>query len=150
MSVELTSTTAKVNDPQTVRKILDSYALRGVDIELREEGSGGTLEMAFQEGDPDLSERPLALHRDQWPDEEEYPAEEELDEDELGETEWDNRYEEKGEEGFLALLRDLAPCLETPLMILVVGKECFTSFYSAQAWTVHPGSKEVTTLRVSL
>jgi hypothetical protein len=157
MSVQLTSTNAKVNDPQTVRKILDSYALRGVDIELCEEGSGGTLKMAFQEGDPDWWAWPLALHRDQWPDEEQYPDEDQFDEDELGEdedelgeTEWGKRYEEKGEEGFLALLRDLAPCLETPLMLLVVGKDHFTSFYSAQAWTVHPGSKNVETLDVSL
>jgi hypothetical protein len=64
MSVELTSTNAKVNDPQRVRKILDSYAWRGVEIELHEEGSGGTLELAFQEGDPDWSEWPQAVHRD--------------------------------------------------------------------------------------
>jgi hypothetical protein len=149
MSVELTSTKVKVSDHRAVRKILDSYALRGVEIELHEKGSGGTLELTFQERDPDWVEWPLALHRDQWPDEEQHP-DEELDEDELGETEWDKRYDEKGEEGFLALLRDLAPCLETRLMILVVGKDRFTSFYSAQAWTVHPRSKQVETLNVSL
>jgi hypothetical protein len=147
MSIELTSTKAKVRDTQNVREILESYALQGVDIELYEEGPGGTLELAFQGGDPDWFEWPLALHRDRWPSED---PDQELDEDEWGETEWDKRYEEQGEEGFLALLRDLAPCLETPLMLLVVGKDRFTSFYSAQAWTVHPGSKEVETLDVSL
>ncbi len=105
--------------------------------------------MAFQQKDPDWWEWPLALHRDQWPDEEEYP-DEDSDEAELGETEWDKRYEKKGEEGFLALLRDLAPFLETPLMILVVGRDHSFSTCAAQAWTVRPGRKKVKTLAVSL
>jgi hypothetical protein len=145
MSVELTSTKTKVNDPQTVRKILESYASQGVDIELYEEGPGGTLEMAFQEGEPDWFEWPLALHRDRWPSED---PDQELDEDEWGETEWDRRYEEQGEEGFLALLRDLAPHLATPLTLLRVAMD--RGSCAAQAWTVHPGSKEVETLDVSL
>jgi hypothetical protein len=147
MSIELTSTKAKVRDAQKVREILESYALQGVDIELYEEGPGGTLEMGFQEGEPDWFEWPLALHRDQWPPEN---PDEELDEDDWVETEWDKRYEEKGEEGFLALLRDLAPCLETPLMILAVAKDRHSPTCAVQAWTVHPGSKDVERLDVSL
>jgi hypothetical protein len=36
---------------------------------------------------------------------------------------WEDLYEEKGEEGFLALLRDLAPFLESPLLILCANSD---------------------------
>jgi hypothetical protein len=92
---------------------------------------------------------PQALPLDLWPDEE--LAESELEKDEFGRTEWDRLYQEKGNEGFLALLRDLAPYLKTPLMILFLHRPLpHYDPSSARAWTVHPGSKEVETLDVSL
>ena len=94
MSVQLKSTKTKVRDLQRVREVLDSYKMTGVEIRLSEEETGGTLEMVFEDPDRDWYEWPLALHRDQWPCEEEYPDEDEQDEDELGETALDKLYEE--------------------------------------------------------
>ena len=150
MSVELTSTKARVRDPQKVREILATYDVKGVEIQLREEGAGWVLEMGSHIVAWDEGEWPQALHFDDWPDEDPYPDEDEGDEVELGETEWDKRFMEKGDEGFLALLRDLIPCLETPLLILVTVRDAvFHSIYS-QAWNVQPGAREVQTLEVSL
>jgi hypothetical protein len=150
MSVMVTSTKAKVRDPEKVRAVLESYQWEGIEVELHEGGQQWVLAMAFEEGDFDWWEWPLALHRGQWPSEDRYPDEEKWDEETLGETEWDRAYEEKGAEGFLALLRDLAPYLETPLLILVTIRDISDHSVQSQAWSVHPGAKEVETLGISL
>jgi hypothetical protein len=162
-----------VRDPQRVREVLDAYDVRGVEIQLTEEGSGGTLEMAFEAGGLE-EEDPTALHQDRWPDEDPYPDEDEEDEDSSDETEedeedddssdeteedesdedsweedeWDRRHRDEGDNGFLALLRDLAPHLETPLLVLAMEQGFMGA--SAQAWIVQPGAKEVETLGVAL
>jgi hypothetical protein len=142
MSVTLKSTKAKVRDPEKVRAVLDSYALKGVEIELREEGSGWFLEMAYHDGDPEWWEWPVAVRPEQLPSEEQYADEEAFDEAE------DDVYEEKGHEGFLALLRDLAPHLESALLILFSLKTLNYYDHAAQAWHVQPGATEVETLEV--
>jgi hypothetical protein len=55
-------------------------------------------------------------------------------------------YDEKGQDGFLQLLRDLAPHLETPLVILCLSAPCCTG--SAVAWSVQPGVREVEMLEI--
>jgi hypothetical protein len=142
MPVTLTSTKAKVSDPQKVEKILDSYYEEGVAIQLSEEPDGWTLAMTFRDGDIDGYELPVALPRERLPSEEQYPDDEEWNE------EVNNRFDEEGAEGFLALLRELAPHLETPLVILW-GAELWRD-YSAKAWVVQPGASEVEMLDLNL
>jgi len=142
MSTKLTSTTAKVRDPQKVSKIFASYEVRGAEVELHEEKEGWVLDMAFKDESYDGWEWPAALHRDQWPIQEEY-----ADEDDWYD-ELDRRFDDQGDEGFLALLRDLAPTLETQLLILVAVRE--SAYSSARAWTVQPETREIQTLRIDL
>jgi len=146
MEAKVESTKAKVSDPQKVREILDSYDLRGAEIKLQKDKDGWVLEVAF-EGDSDNDDEsldwwpsPAALHRDHWPKEEEYP-----DEDALFD-EWARRIGEQGDEGFLALLRDLGNALETPLLILAADHDFEDS--SAKVWRVQPGNEKVETLHI--
>ena len=142
MSVELKSIKAKVTDPQKVEKILDSYYEQGVEIELSEEADGWTLAMTFRGDDFDGYLWPQALHWERLPSKEQYPDEDEFD------SELDKRYDEEGEKGFLALLRELAPHLETPLVILAADWDYNRG--SAQVWSVQPGGREVEMLDVYL
>ena len=143
MSATVTSTKAKVRDPERVREVLESYEWEGVEIKLQEEDSGWTLEMAYRDEDWESCDWPAALRSEDLPSEDQYP-----DEDAL----YDARADllgEKGGEGFLALLRELAPHLESPLQVLAVAASPFDGFYyGAGAWRVEPGGKEVETLEV--
>jgi hypothetical protein len=116
--------------------------------------------MAYHEGDPEDYQFPEAVRRDQLPNEEDFheDGEEDLpdEDDDEGfpdEDRWykavDKLYEEKGEEGFLALLRELAPHLESPLLILEVWNDVFFGHaHGAEVWHVQPGASEVETLGV--
>jgi hypothetical protein len=156
MTTELTSTKTRVRDPQMVRVLLYAYKVRGVETRLSDEGATGTLSMAYQDVDPDWFEWPVALHRDQWPDEEpdagpeEPDTEEDPGDEDRGETEWDRCFDEMGQEGFLALLRRLAPYLETPLLIQATISTWDDRTAGSRAWLVHPGSREVVTLSTIL
>ena len=143
MSVTVTSTKAKVRDPERVREVLESHEWEGVEIKLQEEGSGWTLEMAHHDEEWDWWDWPAALRSEDLPSEDQYP-----DEDAFFEAEG-TLYRDKGGEGFLALLRELAPHLESPLLILVVAATPLHGFeYAARAWRVEPGAREVETLGV--
>jgi hypothetical protein len=133
-----------VRDPQKVREILKTYVVRGVEIRLRKRGPGGTLVMAFKDEDPGAWEPPLAFPRSQWPRGDPHPDEDERDADERGETESDTAYQEKGAEGFRAFLGELAPYLETPLVVLLAYSEDPYSY--AHVWRVEPGAREVEVL----
>ena len=71
-----------------------------------------------------------------------------MPDDEEWYEEVEKRFDEEGAEGFLALLRELAPHLETPLVILW-GAELWRDF-STKAWIVQPGAREVEILDVDL
>jgi hypothetical protein len=143
MATTVTSTKAKVRNPEGVRKVLSSYVREGVEIKLQEEGSGWTLEMAYHDEDLDSWASPAALDIVDLPGKDEYP-----DEDALFEAEWE-AFHEKGEEGFLTLLRQLAPHLESPLLILRAAATSDNGIdYAARAWRVEPGAKEVETLEI--
>jgi hypothetical protein len=146
MRENVTSTKATVHDPQKVREILADYEVDGVEILLHEEDGSWILEVVCDDPDPLVWGWPTALHIDDWPDEDRYSDEEEEDEDGPRETEWGTRFAEKGYEGFLALLRDLIPYLETSLLILAVE---YFDFPGAEVWSIHPGAKEVETLHLS-
>ncbi len=148
MTVKLESTHARVRDPEKAREVRDDYELRGVEIDLREEGDGWVLEMKFEDPEFDWWEWPLALHRDHWPAEEQGAGEYEGEEDDLEPDEWDKLFEEKGKEGFLQLLRDLSPLLLTPLLILAAnrdGQDCWS-----RTWRIAPGAVDIETLEVSI
>lgn len=140
MATSLTSNEAQIRDLQKVREISDNYENRNVEILLDEEKS--TLAMKYENEHPDLMEWPEALHRDRWPTKEQFPDEE------AWHDAWDELYEDKGKEGFLALLRDLARYLESPLVVL------FTDWDSnglvARVWNVQPGVKELEVLEALL
>jgi len=147
MAVELKSTEVMVREPQKVCEVLNAFAVEGVEIQLSESAVGWTLAMAFSERDPDMWEWPRALHRDLWPSEERYPDMEERDALKDGETEWDKVFEANGSEGFLALLRGLAPYLETPLLVLVAVWS-LGEVPETQVWSIQPGTEEVETLEI--
>jgi hypothetical protein len=138
LSTQLTSTKATIRDPEKVRVILEAYAKRGAEIQIQKRSFGWALEMAFRDNTPDESEWPLALRRDELPSKDAPGADQALD----------DLYEKKGSDGFLALLRDLAAHLESPLLVLVVGSERGKGM--AQAWSVMPGADEIDTLVGSL
>jgi hypothetical protein len=135
MRGEVTSTNARVRDPAKVCAILDSYRVQGVEIMLAKEYPAWTLFMALENEELEMVYRPQALHRDQW-----------LKESEGSDYEWDKRFDEQGEEGFLRLLRELAPQLDTPLLLLAVTQA--KPMGDARAWSVQPGAKEVQTLTI--
>jgi hypothetical protein len=141
MSVRLTSNKARIRDLQEVREILDSYEWDNLDLTFQEEGAVWTLEIHYHDYDLDAWERQVALRDEDLPSKVEYP-----DEDDHFDGESD-LLKEKGDEGFLALLCELAAHLESLLVILVAVTSLIADNVSAtQAWLVEPGAKEVETL----
>lgn len=136
MSVELASTTGKVNDIKKVRLILESYCFDGVDIQVDDIGH---LLLSTDGNDFSL---PLAVKADRLPNEEE----DDPDLEDHNIKMWFKTMCEEGDEEFLAFLRELAPYLETPLMILAVENENGDAV--AQIWRAQPGSETVETMFV--
>lgn len=133
MPVELVSTTAKVNDVEKTWQVLSRYDYEGVTWLLRDEG---TLKFVTgrEPADESRQDWPHALTWDQVPNREDFS-----DEDSY----YDAMYEtfcERGDEGFLAALVELAPYLEAPLVILGAMDG------GARAWLVLPGATKVETL----
>jgi hypothetical protein len=142
MSCTLTSTRAMVSDVKKVREIVRDYKLKGVEVRITKKGNGGVLVMDFQDDDPDWWEDPAALHRTDWPTGD-------LHEDEYGEDDWHRKFEKKGESGFLSLLRELAPLLQDPLVILGATRAEMVDV-SVQAWLVMPNAEDVQTIDLSV
>jgi hypothetical protein len=139
MSTYVTSTLATVRNPQQVREILGSYKVSGVEIKLYERAGSWILEMG-KDPDPDGKPCPVALHVDDRPAEGQYPDEW------SDEVKWDCWLGAKGDEGFQALLRDLIPCLETPLLILTLEHH---QAPGAEAFLISPGAKDAERLYLS-
>ena len=71
------------------------------------------------------------------------PCEEEFDDDDAW---FDAKFDillENGSDGFLALLIELAPYLQAPLIILMLDTDCP---FAAETWLVEPNCKNVQTL----
>ena len=146
MATKLTSTKAKVPAPEEVRNILQDYDYKGVEIKLTKRKGSVTLKISFEETQPDYWQWPSALHRRFWPSE---YLDLDLDDPEANKV-FDLMYdlhEKHGAKGFLALLHELGPHLETQLVILVVCSEWSKSW--GRVWIVHPGGA-VETLNVFL
>jgi hypothetical protein len=144
MGVTLKSNKVYVRDVERLRERLADYESEGVEFNLREEGARWTLELEHAEDDLEVWDSPRAVKVEDLLDVEADP-----DDDDYSEAEAEV-WAEKGEEGFLSLLGELAQHVESALLILVgEGTELEGYRYSAQAWLVQPGAKEVATLRVS-
>jgi hypothetical protein len=152
MSSVLKCKEAVVKDLRKVQEIIDSYALDGVEPQLKMIASSWVLAMSFEDLDYDGSAFPLALHKRDCPAEEQYPPVPVDDDSEmtydLATTAWEKQFDEKGKEGFLAFLRDLAPCLETPFLVLHLFWDSTGS--SATTWLVLPETTEVEAIEIHL
>jgi hypothetical protein len=143
MSVTLKSNKAKVRDHDSVLIVLADYDLDGVEIDVKKENSSWTLEMAYHDSDFNSLTAPRAVRLEEMPDPDEYS-----NDDDLYMAQQDT-FDEKGGEGFLALLVDLAHYLESPLMILVADASLCGGFgYAAQVLRIEPGGIEVESLEV--
>src|SRR5262249_40093741 len=141
--VTVKSNKVYVRDVERLRERLTDYEWEGVEFVIREEGARWTLELEHSEDDPEVCDSPRAVKVEDLLDMEADPDDEDCEAE--GEV-----WAEKGEEGLLSLLGELAPHVESALLILVGEGSEFDGFhYSAQAWLVQPGAKEVVTLRVS-
>jgi hypothetical protein len=139
MSTKLVTNKVRIRDPKKVRASLDPRQMDGIKFRVRKQGTGYVLDAAFKTWDPTDWQAPVAVRLDQLPAREGYADEEA----------WleaaDEVLSAKGREGFLALLRELAPHLEAELLILSASRgegRCW-----AEVWCVRPGAKEVQTLR---
>jgi hypothetical protein len=143
MGVTLKSNKVYVRDVERLRERLADYEWEGVEFVIREEGSRWTLELVYSEDDLEVWASPAAVKLEDLPDVEADP------DDDYSEAEGEV-WVEKGEEGFLSLLGELAPHVESALLILVGEGSLLSGHgHSAQAWLVQPGAKEVETLQVS-
>ncbi len=139
VSIEnITSTRAKVN-VEKAAKVFRKYALQGIEFLIDHQG---VLTAVGVDSEDVVARYPLAVPVRRLPTEKEYPDEG----DRLAERE--TVFEEEGDAGFIALLKDLAGCLQTPLMILAVMEE--DGWRSSQVWRVEPGSRQVETLTTSM
>jgi hypothetical protein len=140
MATKLVSSKARIRDAKTVRAILDAREMVRVEFRLVKKGKGSVLDATFEGQDPGARARPAAVcldelraqmgyaHKDAWVEA------------------VDHALGAKGGEGFLALLRELAPHLETDLLILSASHaegRCW-----AEVWYVRPGAKDVQHLKV--
>jgi hypothetical protein len=131
MASTLQSTKAKVTDVQAVQAVLDRYWCDfQAHVEPRDGAGAGTLTLSGG-GSPE------ALLADELPDRRAYPHQDTWD-DAVGVL-----AAAHGEERFAALLRDLAPYLETPLTVLWHCTLDDGGFGGAAQWTVGPGSPHV-------
>jgi hypothetical protein len=140
----VTSTTAKVKDAEKLKQVLNNYDLKGIYLLLDKECNHLTA-IDNPYGDPNDPDWPQALPIDQ------IPSSPDDDEDKDAMVDWDiacdEVFYEKGGEGLIALLREVAPCLEEPLTFLALALVDGRAI--AGVWIVQPGSTEVQTLEVS-
>jgi hypothetical protein len=130
MPATLQSTKARVTDVQAVKAVLARYWCDFKAHVVRRGAGAGTLTLSGG-GSPE------ALLADEFPDRREYPHQDTWD-DAVGDL-----AAAHGEERFAALLRDLAPYLETPLTVIWHCTLDDGGFGGAGQWTVWPGSPHV-------
>jgi hypothetical protein len=140
MAWKIKSSRPTVRAPEEVRRLVEtSYETRGVRFRLSEEGPGHVLDVT---PDDDFGDHPpTAVPVDLVPHEADYS-----DEDAWFDARAEAFYKH-GDEGLLALLRQLSPYLESPLVILALDDDA--EGCSAEVWTVHPGAQEALHLQVS-
>ena len=161
--------------PRTVRLVLNSYALTGIKVELSEGDPNWHLTFSEEratyiedeEDEDDDGEKEDDVGED---DEDEENDDDGEKEDDVGEDdedeEDDDDYEgmggyrpfwsdspeasgrgQDGSDGFLALLSELAPHIEEPLVLLVLVVETEDHLdWNAEVFVVQPGQTEVKTL----
>jgi len=125
---KLTTNKASVTNVEKVCQIFDAFDYLGFTWKIRTWEGRNILEL---KGDDSW---PLAVKFDEMPIEEQFD-----NEDAYFHAQLDVLYE-KGDKGFLSLLNELAPYLQTPLVILLSYRDGRTM---SQTWSVQPGGKEV-------
>jgi hypothetical protein len=121
-------------DREKVGSVLGKYDLEGV--EFRFDGAG-RLEAVGPESEEDgLWPRAVlaAECSGRAEDDDEDDDDEDDDFDELYYP-----YDEKGSEGFVALLRELAGCIEAPMTVLAVSHDFDSNWSNSCVWRVEPG-----------
>lgn len=136
--IAVSSTKPKVRDTEKLSEILNGHNCLRVKFVLDE---AGNLEVVLA-NNPDLEDEwPQAIKPSQLPSREAYAEEYEW------EDAVDFAFGEKGDEGFLELLLEMAPYLESPLIILAIQHPDADS--DAKVWLVQPAATEVQTLEVT-
>lgn len=132
----LLSNVAKITNVGAVEQILDGYDSY-IEFDLRPEESGqrGTLQVSPDDEWPRALKDSLVPDRDDFEDDESWL--EAIDEASAKES---DRGQCQGDEGFVCLLQEIAPYLETPLRIFHV---CVYKCHDHREWTVRPGATEV-------
>jgi hypothetical protein len=128
MSFLMASTKAKVKDVEKLNEVRSNYELQGIDFQV--DDAGRLTAVGLEDDDWHW---PQALKDDQLPYDKLDP---EKDEDAWDEA-LSDLYEEKGDDGFLSLLGEVAACLESPLVILAVRRD--EGFLVGATWIVQPG-----------
>jgi hypothetical protein len=125
------STKAKVKNVQAVEEVLDRY-WHEFDPEIEDDdgSASGSLTLSGYDAFPQ------AVSEADWPADDEYP------DDHAWESAVEDLLWKLGDEGFVALLQDLAPYLGTPLTV-VWHWTGSGEFLGAGQWTVWPGSPYV-------
>jgi len=136
MARSITSNRAKVNVQKT-QDVLNKYELDGIEVWIDDQGY---LRAAAES----VGERPWpkAVPVTDFPDADDYATEDEY---------WDDFFEaleEKGDEGFKCLLRELSFCIETPFVILAISVCEDGGDSDARVWKIDPGSADVEELFV--
>ena len=125
----LTSNKARVTDRAAVLRVLEDYFYQcDIDVQGEEGSAAGTIGFSSGEGGPD------AVRYEDY----DLPEDEDEEFDALS-----DHQDEDGERGFVKLLREVAPYLETPLTVQAVSywNDGFPIW--AREWHVRPGAEEV-------
>ena len=131
MSVKIKSTVAKLSDAIGAREICGKYRFNfSIDVcSAGENPATGTLRISGQNWPAAVRQDPVPADDNDCDEESRFNALAAL-------------YEQKGEQGLVDLLRDLAACLETPLTIQATEHD-FDEFHTAQEWNVQPGATDI-------
>jgi hypothetical protein len=137
--LELNCTQAKLKDPQKAREVIAKYKTWFFGFEILESHDAATIQVVPTE-DEDYWEWPKAIRSDEYPVESDYADLDAYQDAELDAClDADNKH-------FLQLLEELAPFLETPLIVLALMDEDGDT--DVAVWSVYPGVKQVETLGI--
>jgi hypothetical protein len=131
---------AKVNNVKAVRKILERYDSR-LPLEVVADGKDGKGRLVLGRQDPFDSRWPSAV--DDLPDEA-------FDDDDWWFDGRDELHEKLGEKGLTDLLIELAPYLDSPLIVQAASVSSMGEFGRAKEWTIGPQDKEVEVKEIGL
>jgi hypothetical protein len=130
-----------INEPTVknvpeVRRILDQYDSR-LPLEVIAEGDGSVGTLTLRQEMYEAEEWPSAVKV------EDLPAEGAFNDIDLENEVVDSLHEKRGQRGLTTLLLELAPYLDSPLIVKAASFSSDGEFYRAAEWTTRPGAAEV-------